>query len=223
MAKITVMDWQRTLLFTDGRFARVLEPGRHRYRRRRTSRHTVDIRQRSTVVPGQEVLTSDGVSLKVSALAAWRIADPLAYLTVSANPDMALYAAVQLAIRDAVATVTLDDVVADRGRLSAGLVDAVTAQITGLGIELDSAVVKDLMLPGELRRAATETLLARENGRAELERARGEAAALRALANAARLLEEHPALLHLRTIQAATRPGTTIVLTPDPGRLPTVG
>jgi uncharacterized membrane protein YqiK len=75
------------------------------------------------------------------------------------------------------------------------------------------------MLPGELRRATTETLLARENGKAELERARAEAASLRTLANAARLLDEHPALLQLRTVQAAATPGTKIVLnlgTPTP-------
>ena len=59
------------------------------------------------------------------------------------------------------------------------------------------------MLPAEIRRAVTEVLLARERGRADLERARSEAAALRSLANTARLLEEHPGLLHLRTLQAA--------------------
>lgn len=223
MAKITVMDWQRVLLFTDGRFTRALPPGRHRYRKRRSSLHTLDIRPRSTIIPGQELLTSDGVTLKLSALATWRIADPLAYLTASANPEQMLYTAVQLAVRDATAAVTYDEVIADRGRLSAGLVEAASVQVAGLGIELTSTVVKDVMLPGELRRAAIETLLARENGRAELERARAEAAALRTLANAARLLQEHPALLQLRTIQAAATPGTTIVLTPDPNRLPTHG
>jgi regulator of protease activity HflC (stomatin/prohibitin superfamily) len=215
MATITVMDWQRTLLFTDGRFTRVLPPGRHRYRRRRTKLHTIDVRPRSTLVAGQELLTSDGVTLKLSALAVWHIADPRAFLTASVNAEQMLYAAVQIAIRDATAAVTYDDLIADRGRLSAGLAEAATAQITELGIELTSVVVKDVMLPGELRRAATETLLARENGRAELERARAEAAALRTLANVARLLEEHPTLLHLRTIQAAASPGTTIVLGPD--------
>lgn len=93
---------------------------------------------------------------------------------MSANVEHALYAGVQLAIRDAVATVTFDDVISDRGRLSNGLVEAATARIEGLGIELTELVVKDLMLPGELRRAATETLLAREHGRAEVERGRGQ-------------------------------------------------
>jgi regulator of protease activity HflC (stomatin/prohibitin superfamily) len=215
LATITVMDWQRALLFTDGRLTRLLEPGRHRYRRRRTSVQTVDIRPRHLVVPGQDLLTSDSITVKVSVVAVWRISDAVAYVTRAANPDQMLYVGLQLAVRDAVAAATLDDVVADRSRLSAGLVDAVTAHIEALGITLDSAFVKDLMLPGELRRAATEARLAKETGKAELERARAEAASLRTLANVARLLDEHPALLRLRTIQAAGTPGATIVLSPD--------
>jgi regulator of protease activity HflC (stomatin/prohibitin superfamily) len=218
MAKITVMDWQRALLFTDGRFTRVLDPGRHRYPGWRSTVHTLDIRPRTTVVPGQELLTADGITLKLSVLATWQISDPRAYLTGAANSEQALYAQVQLAVRDAVAATTLDDALTDRARLSAGLLEATTAQIGGLGIDLTSVTVKDLMLPTELRRAATETLLARETGRADLERARAEAAALRALANTGRLLAEHPALLQLRTIQAAATPGTTIVLTTDPNQ-----
>jgi regulator of protease activity HflC (stomatin/prohibitin superfamily) len=220
MATITVMDWQRVLLFTDGRFTRVLQPGRHRYRPGRTTMHSVDVRRRVTVVPGQELLTSDGITLKLSVLADWAIEDPLAFLMASADAEQALYTQVQLTLRDAVAATSFDQIIADRGRVSAGLLEATTELIGGLGIELVSVRVKDLMLPVELRRAATETLLARENGRAELERSRAEAASLRALANTGRLLEEHPALLQLRTIQAAGAPGTTIVLTTDSTRPP---
>ncbi|GAA4161745.1 hypothetical protein GCM10022251_41720 [Phytohabitans flavus] len=220
MARVTVMDWERRVQFTDGRFDKVLAPGRHRYNRHRSSLLTVDMRQRSTVVPGQELLTADGITVKVSVLLAWRVADPRAFLTASTNAEYDLYTAAQLAIRDAVAATAFDDLLADRGRLSAGLAEATAAYLDGLGVELISAAVKDLMLPGELRRAATETLLARERGKAELEHARAEAASLRTLANAARLLEDHPALLQLRTIQAAASPGTTVVLTPDPSYIP---
>jgi regulator of protease activity HflC (stomatin/prohibitin superfamily) len=215
LATITVMDWQRTLLFEDGRLTRLLEPGRHRYRGRRTKLETVDIRPRNLDVHGQDLLTSDGLTVRVSVLAVWRVSGVVAFVTGSTNPYQMLYAALQLAVRDAVAAATLDEVIADRARLSAGLVEAVTPRIEGLGIALDLALVKDLMLPGELRRAATEARLARETGKAELERARAEAATLRTLANVARLLEEHPALLRLRTIQAAGTPGATVVLSPD--------
>jgi regulator of protease activity HflC (stomatin/prohibitin superfamily) len=220
MARVTVMEWERRLQFTDGRFVKVLPPGRHRYNRRRSSLLTVDMRQRSTTVPGQELLTADGVTLKVSVLMVWRITDPLAFLTASASAEYDLYNAAQLAVRDAVAATAFDDVLADRNRLSAGLAQATAARLDGLGIELVSATVKDLMLPGELRRAAIETLLARERGKAELEHARAETASLRTLANAAKLLQDHPVLLQLRTIQAAASPGTTVVLTPDPSYVP---
>jgi regulator of protease activity HflC (stomatin/prohibitin superfamily) len=218
MTTTTIMDWQRGLLFTDGRFTKVLEPGRHRYRSRRVAVHVLDVRRRTTVVPGQELLTSDGIVLRLSVLAVWSISDPLAFLTRSADTEQVLYAQIQLAIRDATAAITFDEVLADRARLSEGLRPVVVPQLAGLGLDLVSVAVKDLMLPAELRRAASETLLAREQGRADLERARSEAAALRVLANTGRLLTEHPALLQLRTIQAASTPGTTIVLTTDPNR-----
>jgi regulator of protease activity HflC (stomatin/prohibitin superfamily) len=219
MATITVLEWQRTLLFTDGRFARILEPGRHRYARHSSTFETVDMRRRLTVVNGQELLTADGLTLRLSAQVTWRVADPVAFVTVATMPDQVLYTGVQLALRDVVAAGTLDELVADRGRLTVEPA-TIAAHVDGLGIELLTVAVRDVMLPGELRRAAVETLLAREKGKAELERARAEAASLRTLANVARVLEEHPALLHLRTIQAASTPGTTVVLTQDPGRIP---
>ncbi|XVQ09493.1 slipin family protein [Spirillospora sp. CA-255316] len=216
MARVTVMQWERVLLFVDGRLDRVLEPGRHRYRPRRSRLVRVDTRPALLTVPGQELITRDGISLRVSSTVTWAVGDPVVFTTAAASARDMLYAAVQEAMRDAVAGAALDDLIADRERLSSGLLPAVAERAARFGIEVTEARVRDLMLPGELRRAAQETLVARERGRAELERARGESAALRSLANAARLLEEHPVLLHLRTLQAAAEPGTQIVLDPRP-------
>ena len=84
-----------------------------------------------------------------------------------------------------------------------------------VGVDVLELAVRDVMLPGDLRRAYADTVLAKERGRAELERARAEAAALRSLANTAKLLEDHPALLRLRALQAAEQTGTTLVLHAD--------
>ncbi len=218
MATVTVMEYQRVVRFVDGRLAGVLEPGRHRYRRARTTLSILDVRPQQLTVPGQDLLTADGLTVKVSLLVGWRIADAARYLTGAARPLDVLYAAAQIAARDALAAVTLEAALADRPALSAGLTELVAAAAAEVGIEVTTVAVKDLMLGAELRRAYAETALARERGRADLERARSEAAALRALANTARLLEEHPALLHLRTLQAAAEPGTTVVLTPPQPR-----
>ncbi|MEV6069231.1 slipin family protein [Nocardia sp. NPDC052001] len=216
----TVMDWQRTLLYRDGTLERVLEPGRHRYDAERCSLVSVDMRPRLLQVGGQELLTRDGLSVRVSYAADWVVTDPVAFTTGAQYAEPVLYGAIQEAVRDLIAAHTLDELVADRALLN-GDVQRVAAAVEHLGIKVSGLRAKDLMLPGELRKAALETVLARERGRAELERARAEAAALRSLANTAKLLDEHPALLRLRTLQVATAPGAKIVLDAGIGsRLP---
>ncbi|WP_280272853.1 slipin family protein [Nocardia wallacei] len=208
----TVMEWQRTLLYRDGKLEKVLEPGRHRYDQRRCTLVAVDMRPRQLQVSGQELLTRDGLSLRVSFAVNWVVTDPLAFTTGAQYSESVLYAAVQEAARDKVAAHTLDELIADRGLLAGA--DEVAAAVADLGIRVSSVRARDLMLPGELRKAALEIVLAKERGRADLERARAEAAALRSLANTARLLEENPSLLRLRTLQVASTPGTQVVLDP---------
>ncbi|GAB1821460.1 slipin family protein [Herbidospora sp. RD11066] len=211
MATITVMEWQRVLAFRDGRFEQVLGPGRHRYSPKRTTHVTVDIRPQLMHVPGQEVLTRDGVSVRVSATASWLVTDPVAYTNGVSKPVPVLYAALQDAIRVKVALLDLEALLTDR---SAPDLEPVRTEVAPLGIEVTEFRMRDLMLPGELRRAAMDAVVARERGKAVLEEARAEAAALRSLANTARLLEEHPALLQLRTLQVAGERSTTLIIDP---------
>jgi regulator of protease activity HflC (stomatin/prohibitin superfamily) len=213
MAAVTVLEWQRTVRYDRGRFAQVLGPGRHRYRRRRTVLVPVDLRPRLLTVPGQDVLTQDTITVRISVQLGWQVVDPQRWVESADEPVDLLYAAAHNALRDGVAAVGFDELLAARQALAEQMRQPVTTTAEDLGAAALTLVVKDIMLPAELRQATTQTLLARERGRAELERARAEAAALRSLANTARLLEEHPALLHLRTLQAVG-PGATVVLTP---------
>lgn len=72
-------------------------------------------------------------------------------------------------------------------------------------------VIKDVVLPGELRAAAMELATAQQRAAIQLEQARAETAALRSMANAAKLLDDHPALARQRLVQAAG-PGARLVL-----------
>jgi regulator of protease activity HflC (stomatin/prohibitin superfamily) len=211
---IIAREWERVVLFRDGRVEDVLGPGRHRVRSRRLETERVDVRERQYAVSGQEILTSDAVAVKVSAIVVWRVADPALYLTEAEGPLSRLHVAVQQALRVRVAAVDLESLMAARDAVTDGVAEEIRPELTRLGIEVVSVNVRDLMLPAEIRRAVTEVLLARERGRADLERARSEAAALRSLANTARLLEEHPGLLHLRTLQAAGQGATLVVTSP---------
>lgn len=218
MARITVQQNERVLLYRDGVFEAELVPGRHVVRQvRRVRRIGVDLRLRQLVVTGQEMFTADGVTVRAAAVVRWRVAEPRAFVERAEEPTDLLHVALQLALRDAVGRRELDELLRPDGRdaISADLVGPVRAEAAELGIEVLSADLRDLSLVGELRAALAETALERQRGRAALERARGEAAAVRSLANTAKLLDEHPALAALRMIQTAADAGATVVLTPD--------
>ena len=219
--RIVVQEWERVLLYRDGRFEEMLGAGRHRRLRWRRRRVRVVVRPRLLVVPGQEVLTADGLSVKVSLTVAVRTSDPRRWHEAVEDADAFVYAALQIALREAVAVRTLDELLAARGSLPDDVRARVETAAEAVGVEIDSLSLRDVMVPAELRRAAAEVATARAQGQAALERARSEVAATRALANAARMVAEQPALLQLRTLQAVEAGGATVVLTTGSGVEPT--
>ncbi|WP_205474407.1 SPFH domain-containing protein [Nocardioides sp. SYSU D00038] len=209
---ITVPAPERAVEYVDGACTRVLGPGRHR-RPSRARYESVTVLERLTTTAPQEVLTSDGVAVKVTAALRWRVSDPRAYLEGALDPASTLQLAVQLALRDALVDVAADDVVRTaRRELGAALAEAARGAADALGIEVLDVVVKDVVLPADLRAAYAEQVTARARGAAQLEAARAETAALRSLANAARMLDESPALARLRLVQALPH-GSTVELT----------
>jgi regulator of protease activity HflC (stomatin/prohibitin superfamily) len=210
---VTVYEWERGLLYRSGRFERVLEAGRHRLLKRTTWVRKLDVRETTETVPGQEVLTADGVTVRLSMAATYAIVDPLRAVTAADDYRGALYLALQLALRDVVATLPIDELVEKRSDLGARLLELTAERAHALGLELTQVELKDLMLTGELRRMMAQVVAARKEGQAALEKARGETAALRNLANAARLMEGNPALMQLRLLQQlAGSSGNTVVL-----------
>ena len=221
--QIVVPEWERVLVYRDGRFQEILGPGRHRRPRWRRRHVRVPIRPRLMLVPAQEVLTADGLAVKVSLIVAVSTADPRRRHEAVEDADGFVYAAMQVALREAVAGLTLDELLASRESLSDGVRERVRPSAEAVGIAIDSLALRDVMVPPELRRAAAEVATARAQGLAVLERARSEVAATRALANAARMIAEQPALLQLRTLQAVEAGGATVVLTTGPAVAPAVG
>jgi regulator of protease activity HflC (stomatin/prohibitin superfamily) len=173
----------------------------------------VDVRQRVVAVAGQEVLTADGVPLRLTLAASFHVADPAAAHNRVFDYHDALYLLVQLEVRRIVGESPVEEVLARRAEFGPALREACAEPARALGLELEALDVKDLMLPGDLKRMFAKVVEARQEGLAALEKARGETAALRNLANAARLLESSPALAQLRLLQhLATTSGNTYVL-----------
>lgn len=213
IGQVTVFENERGVRYDRGRFTGVLPAGRYRFWRSRTKIETIDLRPRVVTVPSQEVLSSDGVTLRLSLAASWSVEDPARALHQSQDYQVALYVALQLALRQVVGTAPIDDVIERRAELGPRVRELVTPTAETLGLMLEAVDVRDIMFPGDLKRLFAQIVQARKEGQAALEKARGETAALRSLANAARMVDASPALLQLRLLQQlAGSSGNTIVL-----------
>jgi regulator of protease activity HflC (stomatin/prohibitin superfamily) len=211
--RVTVFEFERGLRYDKGRYTGIVEPGRYWRRKRATRIATVDVRPTIVTVPGQEVITSDGVSIRISLTAEYELVDPAVAINEHENYREKLYVALQLALRKVVAETEIDVLLEQRAAIGERLAELTRGEIAKLGVRLRSAEAKDFMFPGELRKTFAQVVAARKEGLAALERARGETAALRNLANAARVMEGNPSLLQLRLFQELGRTGgNTVVL-----------
>lgn len=212
--RLAVADYETVLLYRHGRFVRQLEAGRHRVWGSGHAIHRIDLRKATLTLSGQEVLSADNVGLKVSLALTWQITDPVKALHEVQNWHDSLYQVVQLALRSVIAGQSSETLLEKRLEIGAQLLGKAAREAALIGITISALDVKDVMLPGELKKLFTEVLKAKQEGQAALERARGETAALRSLANAAKMLEGNPALQNLRLLQtmaAAGQAGSTFV------------
>lgn len=214
------------LLYRDGKFTGRLDAGRHVRWGRRFTVNSVDLRRTQLAIAGQEVLTADNVGLKLTLTVTYQVADPAraTHETQSWYADLYHYA--QLALRAEVAAAPVEALLSARLNLGPQLLTRVQPEAAKFGLAVHAVEVKDVMFPAELKRAFADVLKARQEGQAALERARGESASLRNLANAARLLDSNPALQNLRLMQsltAAQGAGSTLVLGIPGGFVPLKG
>ncbi|HEY3760443.1 MAG TPA: slipin family protein [Verrucomicrobiae bacterium] len=183
----------------------------------------IDLRKTILAVAGQDVLTADNVSLKLSLLATYQIADPAKAVHETQNWTGDLYQTAQLATRAVVNSVAIETLLGQKLEIGAQLLARVQPETAKIGINVLAIEVRDVMLPPDLKRAFADVLKAKQEGQAALERARGETAALRHLANAARVMDGNPALMNLRLMQTLTNAqnaGHTLVLGVPGGFVP---
>lgn len=217
-----VREGQAGLLYEDGVFRQILPPGRHHLTWRETVALVVTLPQSLTVAM-QEVLSADGFQPKLSAIVTFTLADPhRAVLARAGSYRDALVEEVQIALRSLAAARSAEALAATaRDALNAELLAATQPAGVALGLDVSAVRLRDMVLPGDLRRLLTGVEKARREGQAALERAHAEHAALRALANAARMLRNNPELQNLRLLQALGEgKSASIVLGAPSGLLP---
>lgn len=213
---ITVTAGFCALEYRHGRLSRTLPAGTH-FKQRRATYVAVDLREALIPVAPQEILTTDSLSVRVTMSLRAKIVDAVAYTETARDPWATIYLAAQVALRQMAASLSIADIMARNDALDpAAIFAAASAAGERCGIEVSEVLVKDIILPSEIRSAAVELTTAKTRGQAKLEAARAETAALRALANAGRVLEANPALARLRLIQEVPYGAKLVLAVGDP-------
>jgi regulator of protease activity HflC (stomatin/prohibitin superfamily) len=209
--RVIIYDYQKGLLYRKGTFVKLLGAGRYRLWRPATSIQVVDIRRTLLSVPGQDILTKDNVSVKLSVSGFFEMTDPVKARHQSQNYVTELYAHVQLALRDLIALHTIDELLEKKAEIDAQLLARAVDKAAALGLTISSLAVRDIVLPAALKKAFSGILEAKKDAQKQLEKARGEQAVLRNLANASSLFEGNPMLLQARLIQQLSAGNNTVV------------
>jgi len=111
-----VFDYQRGVLYNKGVFERVLAPGSYWIPRWKAAT-IVDMRLQVMTVPAQEVLSSDGISSKISLAGQYQVEDPQRSLAQTSYALGSLYMYAQQALRDVAAAQTFEELLKNRLRI----------------------------------------------------------------------------------------------------------
>jgi regulator of protease activity HflC (stomatin/prohibitin superfamily) len=202
---VTVQAHERGLRFEQGKLVEELCPGRYvlwTFPEAKAEIRSVDMRRQTLTLAGQELMTKDKVTLRLTLTAEYSVVKAATTALLAANPSDSLYLAVQLAARGYLAGVTLDELLEGREALSRFLESQVKPEATALGLELAQVGVKDIVLPGEMKSLFNRVIEAEKEAMANVILRREEVAATRSLANTARVLADNPVLLRLKEFEA---------------------
>jgi len=188
----------------DGSFMETLPAGRHAFWKNVAESRVVPVDMRALIldVAGQEIMTADKVTLRLNALVTYLVADPRAWVSASDDSRQALYRETQLALRALVGARELDSFLMDKDGVIGELEQGLRRRASGLGVEVVTVGIRDIILPGEMKELLNKVTEARKAAEANLIARREETAAMRSQANTAKLLQDNPTLMRLRELEA---------------------
>lgn len=202
---VTVREHERGLEYVQGRLARTLEPGRYAFwsnPQARVDVQVVDTRRVQVAIVGQELMTRDKVTLRLSLTIEYAVENAaLATHAVTSVKD-AVYLIVQLAAREYLSGVTLDQMLEGRDAMTRALEQHAVPEALRFGVRVERVGVKDVVLPGEMKTLLNRVIEAEKEAAANVILRREETAATRSLANTARVIAEQPVLLRLKELDA---------------------
>ncbi|MGH2992240.1 MAG: slipin family protein [Solirubrobacterales bacterium] len=161
----------------------------------------VDLRTVTLNVPPQELITRDNVTVRVNAVAYFRVVDSNRAITEVENFLLATSQISQTTLRSVLGKAELDALLSERERLNSELQQIIDEQTEPWGVKVTTVEVKDVELPAEMQRAIARQAEAERERRATIINADGEFQAAEKLSDAADIISRNPATLQLRYLQ----------------------
>lgn len=199
-----VDEGKRGLLYLDGQMVRELGPGNYGFWNAvLTPRiEVLEMRRQTVEVAGQEILTSDKVTVRVNVSAVYEIVNATNARIGVKDVAEYLYRALQIAVRQSLGKRTLEQVLAEKTDIDEAVSADVRREMEGYGVRVSVIALKDIILPGDIRDILNQVVTAEKQAQANLIRRREETAATRSLLNTAKLMEDNPLLVRLKELEA---------------------
>jgi regulator of protease activity HflC (stomatin/prohibitin superfamily) len=210
-----VTEYERGVVFRLGRVAGVRGPGLILLIPFIERMVKVDLRTVTMDIPAQEVITRDNVTVRVNAVAYFRVLDPQASVINIADFIRATSQIAQTTLRSILGQSSLDDLLGERDKINQQLQIIIDEQTEPWGVKVSIVEVKDVELPQSMQRAMARQAEAEREKRAKIIHAEGEFQASQQLAAAAEVINRNPVTIQLRYLQTLTEIGaeknTTVV------------
>jgi Membrane protease subunits, stomatin/prohibitin homologs len=214
-----VKQYERGVVLRFGRLMRVREPGLRFIIPFVDVLHRVSLRIVTMPIQSQGIITRDNVSVGVSAVAYFRIVDPVKSVIAIQNVGAAIDQIAQTTLRKVVGQHTLDETLAETDALNLHIRSILDVLTVDWGVAVTLVELKDIMLPDTMKRAMAKQAEAEREKRAKIIAAEGESLAAAALGDASDTMMAHPLALQLRNLQSLVEIGVdknTVVVFPAP-------
>ncbi|MGE5297697.1 MAG: slipin family protein [Acidobacteriaceae bacterium] len=161
----------------------------------------VDLRTITLPIQPQKIITKDNISVDVSAVAYYKVVDPIKSIVAIENVMSAINQIAQTTLRNIVGRFQLDEILSERDTINAEIRKVLDGHTELWGVVVSVVEIKDIELPENMQRAMAKQAEAEREKRAKIIAAEGEFMSSQKLAQAADVIAAHPIALQLRNLQ----------------------
>jgi regulator of protease activity HflC (stomatin/prohibitin superfamily) len=163
--------------------------------------HRVSLRIVTMPIQSQGIITRDNVSVDISAVAYYRVADVVRSVVAIENVSAAINQIAQTTLRAVVGRHSLDETLSETDTINQSIREILDVQTEEWGMQVTVVELRDIQLPDSMQRAMARQAEAEREKRAKIIAAEGESAAAGELARASDVMMAHPLALQLRNLQ----------------------